>query len=760
MSFRWQFCNRIGCCSDPLLTVSSARFDVRRSDRLHYSVAIVTKVEFSETTKRIKFHFAKTSTCRDEWVEFGSDRIAPLGTKSAAKTEETVIPGSKKKSSKITKAVSKDDGGKLGIDSFDGMRQNDMAKSKEATFETKFCSVRDNEDVARQSITVQVSRDESVNENSALQLKIGKSNSVIADPPIESSFVHGGKCPISPPSNLASVFLLRISFTARFDVLRQGKSKYYVGVVKDIDFSAATKRVLFHFPKTHVKFDEWIEVGSPRICCLHTKVSIEKKPLNANPVEAVLSTKPKQPIPENYQRNGGLKCAQDAKSDIVPIQLVVQNDTSTSPTRLQMLADDSKIPSSVSASNHNITARSPDTPMSQQEKIVSHSSHTMRCDDDRARANDSLCPLTQNSESRCGGSDLIQTAEPHPVADLTPLRDQRFFLSNSANRYVASASGVEEISLSHPEVRNSAQITEESSYRASGSVVIGNQSRPMIMEKSVAQQATGVLSGYHRSTQEAKGNFGPTSNDAHFLQSDQSVVNRNTPDRLRVVSLNANVVTSEASSHEFANDGYNINRFPTSEAMGFQVGLQRQDWSPEANSVYSSSFGAAGDFRDSRESAPLNVFHDVSHPPRSASDGRSHDMPFQVGPPHRQHHFAGFPQRQSSEGQSNLNSELVFDKLLLLASASHGHRDEKVDGSAAWELPRLEISNPQNFASHPIDRRYVENPAPRSPYTCNQQSPSRENVFRRHVGGNVADSAHYGNGHIADDPSYNNIYIP
>lgn len=38
-------------------------------------------MDFSGSIKRIMFHYAKTSSDRDEWVEFGSSRIAPLYTK-------------------------------------------------------------------------------------------------------------------------------------------------------------------------------------------------------------------------------------------------------------------------------------------------------------------------------------------------------------------------------------------------------------------------------------------------------------------------------------------------------------------------------------------------------------------------------------------------------------------------------------------------------------------------------------------------------
>jgi hypothetical protein len=59
----------------------TARFDVQRSDKSIFSIATVVKVDFSGSVKRIMFHYAKTSSDRDEWVEFGSSRIAPLFTK-------------------------------------------------------------------------------------------------------------------------------------------------------------------------------------------------------------------------------------------------------------------------------------------------------------------------------------------------------------------------------------------------------------------------------------------------------------------------------------------------------------------------------------------------------------------------------------------------------------------------------------------------------------------------------------------------------
>jgi hypothetical protein len=67
-----------------------ARFDVLRSDKKRFSLATVTKVDFSGSVKRIMFHFAKTPSHMDEWVPFGSSRIAPLHSK-VPKTKKALI---------------------------------------------------------------------------------------------------------------------------------------------------------------------------------------------------------------------------------------------------------------------------------------------------------------------------------------------------------------------------------------------------------------------------------------------------------------------------------------------------------------------------------------------------------------------------------------------------------------------------------------------------------------------------------------------
>lgn len=83
---------------------------------------------------------------------------------------------------------------------------------------------------------------------------------------------------------------------ARFDVLRTNRAKKKIcctGIVIDLDLSGATKRVKFHFAKVAAKFDEWIDVGSPRIAPLNSTQSIVKD-LKINDPVGPKTTKPKK----------------------------------------------------------------------------------------------------------------------------------------------------------------------------------------------------------------------------------------------------------------------------------------------------------------------------------------------------------------------------------------------------------------------------------------------------------------------------------
>ncbi|KAL7473776.1 hypothetical protein ACHAXS_014443 [Conticribra weissflogii] len=54
-----------------------AWFDVRREGKVGYSEAQVVELDFNSNVKRVKFHFYKTKSEMDEWIEIGSPRIAP-----------------------------------------------------------------------------------------------------------------------------------------------------------------------------------------------------------------------------------------------------------------------------------------------------------------------------------------------------------------------------------------------------------------------------------------------------------------------------------------------------------------------------------------------------------------------------------------------------------------------------------------------------------------------------------------------------------
>ena len=47
-------------------------------------------------------------------------------------------------------------------------------------------------------------------------------------------------------------------------------------MVVDLDFEGNSKRVKFHFPKLHLKFDEWVDISSPRLASLHSKTAPPK----------------------------------------------------------------------------------------------------------------------------------------------------------------------------------------------------------------------------------------------------------------------------------------------------------------------------------------------------------------------------------------------------------------------------------------------------------------------------------------------------
>jgi hypothetical protein len=60
-------------------------------------------------------------------------------------------------------------------------------------------------------------------------------------------------------------------FSARFDVLRSGKEKFTVGVVVKVKVEGGRTKAKFHYLNHSIKYDEWLDMESPRVAPLHAK---------------------------------------------------------------------------------------------------------------------------------------------------------------------------------------------------------------------------------------------------------------------------------------------------------------------------------------------------------------------------------------------------------------------------------------------------------------------------------------------------------
>lgn len=83
----------------------AAKFDVLRQlkDSSKWSVAQVVKVDFHGQIQRVMFHYLKTSSDCDEWVEFGSDRVQPLYSKTPKPSKTKPKATSQDESARETK---------------------------------------------------------------------------------------------------------------------------------------------------------------------------------------------------------------------------------------------------------------------------------------------------------------------------------------------------------------------------------------------------------------------------------------------------------------------------------------------------------------------------------------------------------------------------------------------------------------------------------------------------------------------------------
>jgi len=305
------------------MPLPAARFDVQRSKKSKFSIATVRLVDFSGSVKRILFHFTKTSSERDEWVEFGSPRIAPLYSKvprkiSKSKGKTESIPGADAKGSAAGTMASREPLKSCGKEqaskpakkklkatpvSDDPLKETHGIKkaTKPAKKKKKKAAPVSDDPLERapgekkaakpvKKIKPTPLSDDpmkpSDEEMKALKpaLKKIKATPTPVDPSNEESFTVGGKlqCRLQQ-DNSAPCFLTHFAFfhlIARFDVFRQGKEakpRYYSALVKELDSTGSVLKILFHYTKTNVKYDEWIEFGSPRICAYNSKVPFQEK---------------------------------------------------------------------------------------------------------------------------------------------------------------------------------------------------------------------------------------------------------------------------------------------------------------------------------------------------------------------------------------------------------------------------------------------------------------------------------------------------
>jgi hypothetical protein len=68
--------------------LAEARFDVFRDDKKRFFSAVVMETDTTCMPMKILFHFLKTSSKADEWVEYGSDRIRPYKSVAPLTTKE------------------------------------------------------------------------------------------------------------------------------------------------------------------------------------------------------------------------------------------------------------------------------------------------------------------------------------------------------------------------------------------------------------------------------------------------------------------------------------------------------------------------------------------------------------------------------------------------------------------------------------------------------------------------------------------------
>ena len=346
--------------------------------------------------------------------------------------------------------------------------------------------------------------------------------------------------------------------------------------MKDLDFSSSTAKVLFHFPKMHVKFDEWIEVGSPRICALGTMVMHKKEQVIAKKTNSKVEMMNND---SSSSRGGGDSLTNEGPSDFA----------SPSPPRVENTKD-----------NDIDISASPNA----NDKVLSNSSgHTLNI----AELSEAV-PLPECDSPMLCKSERIVTVQPTSTLGFpSSLGGHRFSGQRENNNY-----------------------------------------------DQMRQRSTEIYSGIDLTQQAHMSN--------HTIPG--TILDNCTPFALRQNNVNPKVVTREECNRTCP---------------------------PQSIAEYQATQSQSSNIRNSF----YNNFHQWN--------GQTHNTnAFQVSqtlsPRGQFQGYLGFPDSTPSFDQTPRVQESAFDKLLMLASASHGQAD--VHG--AWRGPMPEsVSSFAGIASHP-----------------------------------------------------------
>jgi len=245
-----------------------SKFDVLRQVRgsKKFCIATVTHVDFSGKVKRVKFHYSKTTSDCDEWIPFGSKRIAPLHSKTTPVSKKRKPGGSDKDPAKVTKFFTLPNGSKTKS----GAADQSGSKSHKSDQKDESHHLGD----LSASVAVDGTKTESSQEGkNAAATKVA--NPTEATPSGKFSGVkrRQKKEKFTDPSDSRS-----FNKGSRFDVLRtvKGAKKWVVATVVDFDFVSDEKRVRFHYRKSTPEQDDWIPFGSSRIAPLFSKTPTPK----------------------------------------------------------------------------------------------------------------------------------------------------------------------------------------------------------------------------------------------------------------------------------------------------------------------------------------------------------------------------------------------------------------------------------------------------------------------------------------------------